>query len=288
MMSKPSPPPMQLGSGVTTPSVRWLELALLFVTALAACPTVAPAEVPYAASLRAYERFNREVARANSARDEGEVTYLWLAEDPRRLEAVGRGEVLIEKLDHDADMGGSMLHSWIGGMFVPNIAIGDVISVFLDHGRYPEIYPGVIGSKLIGREDGVFKIWQRLQRNKIVLDTWHEAGYRLIGTRRASTWSNATEIREVRNAGEPGELLLPKGQDSGYMRRLSIYWRLEQQDNGVLAECHSMTLTRDIPWLFRWLLRPLIDRIPRNALKQTLEGTAREARKTADTRASTR
>lgn len=288
MISKPSLPPMQTGTGVTTPFVRWLELALLILTALAASPTVAPAEVPYAASLHAYERFNREVARENFARDEREVTYLWIAENAQRLEAVNRGEVLIEKLDHDADMQGAMLHSWIGGMFVRDIAIGDIISVFLDHGRYPEIYPGVIGSKLISSEDGVYRIWQRLQRNKIVLDTWHEAGYRLIGTRRASTWSNATEIREVRNVGEPGEHLLPKGQDSGYMRRLSIYWRLEQREDGVLAECHSMTLTRDVPWLFRWLLRPLIDRIPRNALKQTLEGTAREAQKKAEIRASTR
>ena len=274
-------------SRVTNPSVRWLELMLLIVTALAASPTFARAEVPYAASLRAYERFNREVARANAARDEGDVTYLWLSEDPRRMEAASRGEVLIEKLDHDADMRGAMLHSWVGGMFVPNIEIGDIISVFLDHGRYPEIYPGVIGSKLIRHEGGVYRIWQRLRRNKIVLDTWHEAGYRLIGAKRASTWSNATEIREVRNAGEPGERLLPTGQDSGYMWRLSVYWRLEQQAGGVLAECHSMTLTREIPWLFRWLLGPLIDRIPRNALKQTLEGTAREARKTAAARDST-
>ena len=195
--------------------------------------------------------------------------------------------MLIEKLDHDADMQGAMLHSWIGAMFVPNIAIGDIISVFLDHGRYPEIYPGVIGSKLIDHEDGLYTIWQRLQRNNIVLDTWHEAGYRLIGAERASTWSNATEIREVRNAGESGEHLLPRGQDSGYMWRLSVYWRLEQQVDGVLAECHSMTLTRDIPWLFRWLLRPLIERIPRNALKQTLEVTSREARRAAEVREST-
>lgn len=268
-------------------SVRWLELALLIVIALATSPAGALAEVPYAGSLRAYDQFNRDIARANAARDAGAATYLWLAEDARRLEEVSRGEVLIEKLGHDADMQGAMLHSWIGGMFVPNIAIDDIISVFLDHGRYPEIYPGVIGSKLLSGEDGVYKIWQRLQRNKIVLDTWHEAGYRLIGTRRASTWSNATQIREIRNAGEPGERLLPTGQDSGYMWRLSIYWRMEQREDGVLAECHSMTLTRDIPWLFRWLLRPLIDRIPRNALRQTLEGTSREARKTAKARGST-
>ena len=279
--------PMRSGSGVTDRFVRSLELALLIVIASAAGPTFGRAEVPYAASIQAYERFNREVASANAARDEGDVTYLWLAEDPRRMEAVSRGEVLIEKLDHDADMRGAMLHSWIGGMLVPNIAIGDIISVFLDHGRYPEIYPGVIGSKLIRHEDGVYKIWQRLQRNKIVLDTWHKAGYRLIGADRASTWSNATEIREVRDAGEPEEHLIPTGQDSGYMWRLSVYWRLEQQADGVLAECHSMTLTREVPWLFRWLLGPLIDRIPRNALKQTLEGTAREARKTAEAREST-
>lgn len=260
---------------------------LLIVTALVVGPTFARAEVPYAASLHAYERFNREVARANSARDAGEVTYLWLAEDSHRLEAVRKGEVLIEKLGHDADMRGAMLHSWIGGMFVPNIVIGDIISVLLDHERYPEIYPGVIESRLIEHEDGVYKIWQRLRRNNIVLDTWHKAGYRLIGADRASTWSNATEIREVRNAGESGEHLLPRGQDSGYMWRLSVYWRLERREDGVLAECHSMTLTRDIPWLFRWLLRPLIERIPRNALQQTLEVTSREARKAAEVREST-
>ena len=228
-----------------------------------------------------YDRFIERVGRSNTARENGKADFLWLAEAPGRIERARYGEIVIERLDHGVRLEGAMLHNWIAGMFVPAAETRDILTVFLDYDRYPEIYPGVISSRLLQEKGGVFNIWQRLQRGKIVLDTWHEAGYRNLDATRTSTWSNATKIREVVYPGESREKLLPPGQDSGYMWRLNIYWRFEQAHDGVFAECHSMTLTRDIPWLFRWLIGPLVERLPRNALMQSLEATRREAKRLA-------
>jgi hypothetical protein len=63
------------------------------------------------------------------------------------------------------------------------------------------------------------------------------------------------------------------GHDSGYLWRLNSYWRFLERDGGVYIQCESLTLTRDVPTGFGWLIRPFVTSIPRETLTFTLQTT---------------
>ena len=53
----------------------------------------------------------------------------------------------------------------------------------------------------------------------------------------------------------------------------SVWTRLEQRDDGVYVEMEMAGMSRSIPVLFRWLVQPLAERLPRSILAATLEDT---------------
>lgn len=63
------------------------------------------------------------------------------------------------------------------------------------------------------------------------------------------------------------------GEDGGYLWRMNLYWRLEQEDDGVFAECHSLSLSRDIPRGVGWIVKPFVRSMPRESLEQSLQAT---------------
>jgi hypothetical protein len=66
---------------------------------------------------------------------------------------------------------------------------------------------------------------------------------------------------------------LPIGEGHGYLWRLNTYWRFEERDGGVYVQCEALSLTRDIPYGLAWLLRPLVTKIPKDALDRALGET---------------
>ena len=65
----------------------------------------------------------------------------------------------------------------------------------------------------------------------------------------------------------------PAGHDSGFLWRMNAYWRLEEADGGVYAECVSVTLSRGVPTGLGWLINPFVRDMPRESLEATLEAT---------------
>ena len=63
------------------------------------------------------------------------------------------------------------------------------------------------------------------------------------------------------------------GEDGGYLWRMNLYWRLEQEDDGVFAECHSLSLSRDIPRGVGWIVKPFVRSMPRESLEKSLQAT---------------
>jgi len=94
--------------------------------------------------------------------------------------------------------------------------------------------------------------------------------YRDNGPGRASSRSFTTKIAEIDNAGTPSEKELPIGNDSGFMWRLNSYWRFREQDGGVIVECESVSLSRQIPFGFGWLVGSYVESIPRESLESAL------------------
>ena len=72
--------------------------------------------------------------------------------------------------------------------------------------------------------------------------------------------------------GSPQEREKPEGRDRGFLWRLASYWRYEQVDGGVIAECESVSLSRGIPRVLKLFVGRIIDDVARGSMERTLEG----------------
>ena len=78
----------------------------------------------------------------------------------------------------------------------------------------------------------------------------------------ATRWccrSYTTRISEVEDAGKPSE-------------------RFHERDGAVYLECRAISLTRDVPTGLGWIIEPIIRKLPRETLVNTLESTRRGLR----------
>ena len=91
----------------------------------------------------------------------------------------------------------------------------------------------------------------------VVLNTEHEASYYRLSDERWHGRSYSTRIAELKDADKTKEQELPVGEDRGFLWRLYAYWRVEEVDDSVFAECQAISLSRRIPWVLGWLIRPL-------------------------------
>jgi len=269
------------------------SLVLLFFFAAIGLPATGPSGL-YAANLSAktVKAFNRyvEAAQARMQREEGHPgDFLYIETLPKPqydavMSSLEHGEVYTQQLDTcDAegkpiDVPDGMIHHWVGDVFIPGKSLSSALKVLRDYDNFKNIYqPEVIRSRLISRDDhGDYKIYLRLQKASIVtvtLDTWYDIRFTPLGNNSGYSRSVATRIQQVENAGTPSEHLDPVGQDGGYLWRINSYWRYQQRDNGVVIEWESIALSRPIPFLIAWFVRPLIRRIAREAVQDMLTAT---------------
>jgi hypothetical protein len=232
--------------------------------------------------------------RLTESRIEDEVrrpdAFLYLdtldGERRRRAEAaVRRGDAVIEPLktqDRGRAVGipDGRVHHWMGVAFIPGARVEDAVKLLQDYDRHAEIYrPAVQRSKVLARDGERFRVFLRFYQKKVIavtVNSEHEAEFSRAGEGRVHSRIRSTRIAEVADAGKPDEHEKPVGRDGGYLWRLNTYWRFLQRDGGTYIQCESITLTRDIPFGFGWLVGPFVTSIPRESLTFTMERT-REA-----------
>lgn len=252
-------------------------------------PEVLSAELKPATS-EAFERY----ARATEARIDREIArpgaflYIEGLPEPRRgaiRAQLQRGEVLMERL-HTRDASGkemkapdALIHHWIGAAFIPCVTLQQTLELVQDYDRHQDIYkPEVLRSKLVSHNGNDFKIFFRLRKKKIItvtLNSDHDVRYTLLSPQRAYTRSYTTRIQEVADADTQQEREKPVGNDGGFLWRLYSYWRFEEKDGGVYIECESISLTRDIPFMVSWIVKPFVTDIPKESLQMTMGSTRR-------------
>ncbi len=84
---------------------------------------------------------------------------------------------------------------------------------------------------------------------------------------------SSTRIQQIEDYGRAKQHTLPPDQGSGYVWRLYAVLRFEERDGGVYAECEAIVLSRDIPFEFEWLVKPILQHLPRNAMDAILHKT---------------
>ena len=227
-------------------------------------------------SFRAYIR-DAEAATEQTLSDGS--PFLWSDADSERAQQVRGGHVVAQSWSGHgpAEVPNGLIHDWIGASFIPGTTIEKVLALLQDYDNHKHIYkPEVIASRLISHRGNDFKIYLRLLKKKIVtvvLDTDHEVHYRSLDRVRWGCRSHTTRISEVEHAGSPKETVLPPDTGFGFLWRLYSYWRFEEREGGVYVECRAISLTRDVPLGLGWIIEPIIQKLPKESLINTLAAT---------------
>lgn len=228
------------------------------------------------------EHFGTYVKKAEAAMDgalQTSAPFLWSERSTETFQRLRNGQVVAQFWSGTgpAKVPNGLVHDWVGSALIPGTTVADVLALIQDYDNHKTIYrPEVIDSRLLSRHADDFRIYLRLLKKKImtvVLDTEHEVHYRSLAPSRWTCQSYSTKIAEVQNAGTATEKILPPDTGYGFLWRLYSYWRFEEREEGTYAECRAISLTRDVPFGMGWLIEPIIQKLPKESLINTLEST---------------
>jgi hypothetical protein len=210
-----------------------------------------------------------EAAEARIARGRGQAI-------PRRP-GVERGAIDIVQVSTpgpNGDLGvpDASVHHWRGTVLVPGARLDEMIAR-LEREPPDTRQEDVVSSAILQQRPGWLKVAIRVRRSLImsaVFDTEHEVTFERHAAERASSWSTATKIVEIADAGTPKEHPKPDDEDRDLLWRWNAYWRYEQIAEGVLVECESITLSRTVPLLLRPVAGPIVHHVARESMERTL------------------
>ncbi len=230
-------------------------------------------------TLQAFQEYIREAEAAMEPSLHGRGAFLWSDTDSAITQQVRHGEIAAQLWSGEASVKvtNGLIHDWIAAAFVPNTTVTATLALIQDYDNHKNVYkPDVMDSKLISREGNDFKIFLRLLKKKIitvVLDTDHDVHYSSVDPTHWCLRSYTTRIAEVEDAGTEKEKVLEPDTGYGFLWRLYSYWRLQERDGGVYVECRAISLTRDIPVGLGWVIEPIIRKLPKESLINTLKAT---------------
>ena len=232
-------------------------------------------------TLLAFATYIGEAEAASQRALHGDSPFLWSDGCAERARQVHEGLTIAQLWSgkRPVKVPDGLIHDWVGATCVPGRTMDEALRLVQDYDHHKDIYkPEVIGSKLIAREGDHFQIYLRLRKKKIItviLDTDHDVQYSSLDSTRSCCRSYTTRICEVEDAGKPAERARPPDTGHGFLWRLYSYWRFQERDNCVYVECRAISLTRDVPKGLGWIIEPIIQKLPPESLKNTLEATRR-------------
>jgi len=172
---------------------------------------------------------------------------------------------------------GGLLHHWRGDAFVSAATRQQMLALLRDYNHLSIYYaPQVQWSHAVSEQGRFVTVAMQLwERNvvTVVLDANYAVETGLTGTNTGYGFSRSIHIWQIDQPGTSQEHRLPEGQDDGFLWRLNSYWSFVQVRDGLLMECEAISLTRDIPLGFGWLITPVVRSLPKTSLEFTLNAT---------------
>ncbi len=194
----------------------------------------------------------------------------------RDRRAILSGDIRVEHIRpvDSIEVPDGMIHHWRGSVFIPGVTLDFVMSRVENPKSEDTKQEDVLDSSVLQRSPGQLKLYLKLQRSKIVTviyNTEHDVRYKRLGDGRAASSSVATKIAEIERLAGNREREKPEGKDSGFLWRMNSYWRYQQVNGGVIAECESITLSRSVPFVLLPAIRPLINSVAKESMARTLQ-----------------
>jgi hypothetical protein len=226
-------------------------------------------------------RFNEYAAKVESQLEQrwsGNSPFLEVDANRSELDDVMHGDFAIRSVTGDDPLAvrDGLIHDWVGTVYIPNAKPADVVNVLQDFNRHKHIYPAVIDSRLLSRNGDTLEGYWRLEQKQVLtidFDVYQKAHYEQVAPEKWICRAYARRISEVEHAGERDEHRFPDGEGHGYLWRLYAYWSIERKGNGTLAECRTISLSRDLPVMLGFLIKPFVHQMPRDSLAATLRDT---------------
>jgi hypothetical protein len=176
----------------------------------------------------------------------------------------------------------ALVHHWHSAAFVRGVTLRDALTVSRSYGMYSQMYREVIASAIVAQEGDTYRTVMRLKEGErgisAVLQIRASVEYVYPTATSVFAMSRSEEIREVKNAGERGERLLPAGQDSGYLWRANTLTHFLGQPDGVYVEMETIGLSRRFPPMLGWLVEPFARRLGRRSVERSLQQFAETVR----------
>jgi hypothetical protein len=260
-----------------------VSVALTFLVLLAVTVSYAAELKPV--TLQGWDAYVRTVTSSMDQRANGTHSFLCVDETPDVKKRVLAGEAVVEMHPHDKIRDG-LIHHWVGAMFLPGASLDQVTGVLADYDHYKDIYTSmVMKSKCIERNDCIVKVNLLLVGKAAgvvgAVDTDDEVQTVKLDGSRIYSISTSVRSQEISDYGKPNEKLLEQDKGPGYVWRTFGITRLMQRDGGVYYETETVTLSRGIPWAFRWLIEPVTERLPRSIMTQSLNDLRESVNKSA-------
>lgn len=214
----------------------------------------------------------------------GDSPFLWGKQDQARAKALARGNVVVDPtpIPNTRETPGGLIHDWTGALLVPHADAERLVAVVSAYDTHADTYgPGVVRSRILERDGTKMRVAMRLLKKNVltaVLETEHAVEFDRLDSERWWGRAESTSIREVVRVGKPDELLRSPGLDRGFLWQMVVYWRFADTPEGAIVEHRSISLTRSPPRGLRWVLRPVLDGLPRRSLANILDTTSDAAR----------
>jgi hypothetical protein len=232
---------------------------------------------PAQPTLDAWDAYVQLVDSTMVSRAAGSMPFLYVDESPDLVQSVRTGGLVVTNID-PREVPHGLIHHWVGAMFIPNVTLDRVATVIGNYERYGNFYqPFVARSAVLERAGDTEKVnllvVQKAYSVTAAVDTDYQVQIVRLDANRIYIVSKALRIQEIADYGQPSEHPFPEDRRPGYVWRTMGVTRLEQRDGGVYVEMETIALSRGIPAEFRWLIKPLTDKLPRNIMFQTLAAT---------------
>jgi hypothetical protein len=108
---------------------------------------------------------------------------------------------------------------------------------------------------------------------KTAVETECRAKFFRVSDKRWYSETTAAHIREIEDYGHENERLLPEGEGAGYLWKMESITRFEERDAGVYFELEAIALSRDVPASLRFIVEPIVMRISRSSVAESLKQT---------------
>jgi hypothetical protein len=265
---------------------RLRAAAAVLLAAVLHLPPAALARQPGPDALAAYERYRTLTeGRMEADRLAGHFLYFDRFPADRRAEIeaqLRRGEFYLEQLrkldgERKIPVPGGLIHHWLGAAFIPGATLAQTKTILEDYeNQKTSYYPDVRKSHLVSQEGNTRNVFLQFYSKTIVTAVFN-VNFASTTTDYSRTQTQvracSTRVADVEDFGTANERELAPADSRGYLWRLCTWWHIEERSGGTYIQVEAIELSRAVPFVFAWLVNPIIRDVPKTFLSHLLAAT---------------